>query len=131
MTYELIFDEDSQEALAKWISERTKVEHQGKYLGLTKNGNLIGCAGYEVYDDFVNCHIAFDEQIPRFFIKCMFDYPYEQLNKNKLIVIINRENKKSERLAKKLGFKFLNENEQFLIYQLNKEDFRSSKWATL
>lgn len=125
MTFQLIFDEDSQKDLAEWLSDRTKVKYEiAKYIGFTKDGVLKGCAGYQQFEKCVVGHIALDAPLPKFFLRVIFDYPFNQLKTKKLVCLIEEDNKKSINLCRKLGFRLMHDD-KLKIFQMTRPE---CKW---
>lgn len=130
--YQLIFDEESQEYLADWMKERTKNYYpNARYLGMAKNGEVIGCVAYEVFSDKVFTHIAFDKALPKFYIKAIFDYPFKQLGFEKIHGLIRKDNLKAIKVAEKFGFQSYKQDEIYKMFELTRKEFEVTKWATL
>lgn len=94
-----------------WVAKRTNEYGRfggGTAIGWQKDGEIV--AGV-VYCDWngvnVVCHIASDGSktwLTRHYLRTIFDYPYNQLNCNRITVEIGEGNAASLNLAMKLGF---------------------------
>jgi len=122
--YELIFDEESQQELKEWIEDKNNSNYSNdRYLGLTKNGIISACCAYEVYGDTAFAHIATEALIPKCFLDVIFDYPFKQLKLNRIIALIDKDNKKASKLVEHMGFNLIDED-QIKVYEMKKEQCR-------
>jgi L-amino acid N-acyltransferase YncA len=109
---EVIFDEDSQESLAEWISKRTKNKYSNcRYLGNAKSGIITVVCAYEFMGDTAYCHIALEGMIPRYFVELMLDYPFNQAKVKRLVARIQKDNKKAIKFVEHLGFQMIDDGE--------------------
>ena len=122
--FELIFSEESQAELKEWIESKTNNNYQrDRYLGVAKDGIISACCAYECYGDTIFAHIATDAQIPKCFVDVIFDYPFNQLKANRIIALVEKDNKKAQNLVEHMGFKLIDQD-QVKVYELTKERCR-------
>lgn len=122
---ELIFDQDSQESLKKWITDRTKTNYpESVCIGLARDGELIACVAYQNFEKCIYAHIALEKPLTKNYLNVIFDYPFNQVKQKKLIVLIEEENKKSINLAERLGFRKMH-HDKTMVYQMTKNE---CKW---
>jgi len=94
--------------IGHWVAERINGAYFAKRssaIGLQKNAKTIAGVIYENWNQrTVFCHIAVEGRLNRAFIKAIFDYPFNVLNVEKIIVSIVKSNEKSIKLVKNMGF---------------------------
>jgi len=122
---QLIYDEESQEELKKWISERTKVNYPNSIcIGLARDGVLIACVCYQCFKDGVFVHIALDKPLTKAFLKVIFDYPFNKVKTDRIIGLVPKDNLKAIKLNEKLGFRLM-QHDETMVYQMVKNE---CKW---
>lgn len=96
--------------VGNWVVERTgsALPRSGaSAIGLIQNGKI---AAGVLYEDFTQASIHatiaidFGAVLTKDFVFAIFDYPFNQLGVEKILVYINSSNTESERLAKHFGF---------------------------
>jgi len=94
-----------------WVSERTEtpINSGATGIGLVQGGKLVAGVMYDRYTGrSIMATIAIDNLLPsKEFWKVIFDYPFNQLAVEKILVTISSGNKQSIRLAWKLGFRLV------------------------
>jgi len=74
-------------------------------LGWVKDGNIVAGVMYEEFTEAsIHATIVVEEPMTKGFVHKIFDYPFNQLGVEKIIVQVNSANKKSLELAYRLGF---------------------------
>ena len=74
-------------------------------LGWVKEGKIVAGVMYEEFTEAsIHATIVVEEQMMKGFVHKIFDYPFNQLGANKIIVQANTANTESVNLAKRLGF---------------------------
>lgn len=94
--------------IGQWVAERI----QGGYfaelssaIGLQKNAKTIAGVIYENWNKrTVFCHIAVEGRLTKSYLKAIFDYPFNVLNVEKIIVPVVKDNEKSIKLVQNMGF---------------------------
>ena len=97
------------DSVLEWVAKETKSAFvQSQAIGWAKDGKIV--AGV-VYSDWngpnVVCHIASDGSkrwMTKKYLKTIFDYPFTQMNCDRITVYVGEGNKPSLNLVKKLGF---------------------------
>jgi RimJ/RimL family protein N-acetyltransferase len=94
-----------------WVAKRTN--EYGNFgaaqgIGWLKDGNLVAGVAYAEWNGpNVVCHIASDGSrrwATRQYLWTIFDYPFNQLNANRITVCVGEGNGNSRRFVEKLGF---------------------------
>ena len=94
--------------IGEWVAERI----QGGYfaqlssaIGLQKDAKTIAGVIYENWNKrTVFCHIAVESRMTKAYLKAIFDYPFNVLNVEKIIVPVVKSNEKSIKLVQNMGF---------------------------
>lgn len=94
--------------IGEWVAERI----QGGYfaqlssaIGLQKDAKTIAGVIYENWNKrTVFCHIAVEGRLTKSYLKAIFDYPFNVLNVEKIIVPVVKDNEKSIKLVQNMGF---------------------------
>ena len=74
-------------------------------LGWVKDGKIVAGVMYEEFTEAsIHATIVVEEQMMKGFVHKIFDYPFNQLGVDKIIVQTNTANVESVNLAKRLGF---------------------------
>jgi len=102
----LCFDKD---LLGNWMAKELDMiftPQKSTCIGLVKEGKIAASVWYEDYTKkSVMCHIVIKSKINKEYLRVIFDYPFKQLNVDKIIVPIKSNNTKSIKFVGKLGFK--------------------------
>jgi len=128
------------DSVVEWVAKATKSSFvDSQAIGWARDGEIV--AGV-VYTDWngpnVVCHIASDGSkrwMTKRYLKTIFDYPFTQLNCDRITVYIGEGNKPSLNLVKKLGFTLearlssAHPTGDLLIHRLWKRDCRWLKIA--
>ena len=74
-------------------------------LGWVKDGKIVAGVMYEEFTEAsIHATIVVEEPMTKGFVHKIFDYPFNQLGVDKIIVQANTSNAESVNLAKRLGF---------------------------
>ena len=74
-------------------------------LGWVKDGKIVAGVMYEEFTEAsIHATIVVEEPMTKGFVHKIFDYPFNQLGVDKVIVQANTSNAESVNLAKRLGF---------------------------
>ena len=74
-------------------------------LGWVKDGKIVAGVMYEEFTEAsIHATIVVEEPMTKGFVHKIFDYPFNQLGVDKVIVQANTSNVESVNLAKRLGF---------------------------
>jgi len=76
-------------------------------IGMIQDGRIVAGVMYEEFTEAsIHATIVIAPGVPmvRGFLKAIFDYPFNQLTVEKIIVQMSSGNKKSKELAERLGF---------------------------
>jgi len=74
-------------------------------LGWVKDGKIVAGVMYEEFTEAsIHATIVIEEPMTKGFVHKIFDYPFNQLGVDKVIVQANTSNAESVSLAKRLGF---------------------------
>ena len=74
-------------------------------LGWVQNGKIVAGVMYEEFTEAsIHATIVVEEPMTKGFVHKIFDYPFNQLGVDKIIVQTNTANVESVNLAKRLGF---------------------------
>ena len=74
-------------------------------LGWVKDGKIVAGVMYEEFTEAsIHATIVIEEPMVKGFVHKIFDYPFNQLGVDKIIVQANTSNAESVNLAKRLGF---------------------------
>lgn len=97
--------------VVEWVAKKTN--DYGNFgcsqgIGIGENGKLKGGVAYAEFNGVnVVAHVASDGSrrwMTREFLWTIFDYPFNQLNVNRITLLIGEGNNDSQRFAKHLGF---------------------------
>tara|TARA_R110000868_G_scaffold2671_8_gene18883 strand:+ start:355 stop:789 length:435 start_codon:yes stop_codon:yes gene_type:complete len=92
-----------------WVAARNHqmyFEANSQAIGLEKNHNIVAGVIYEDWNrQSIVCHIAIMGGITATFLAKIFDYPFRQLEVNKIIAPVASGNEESIRLVTHMGFK--------------------------
>lgn len=96
--------------VAPWVCHRSQTQYlPGKFsaIGRVKDGKLVAGVLYEDCNGAnVVCHIAGEGRwANRKFLWLIFDYPFNQLQVNRITTTVNPDNKHSLDFTQRLGFK--------------------------
>ena len=96
------------EDIGNWVADRIDGGYyveKSSAIGLQKNAKTIAGVIYENWNKrTVFCHIAIEGRLTKAFLHAIFDYPFNKLNVEKIIVSIVKSNEKSIKLVKNMGF---------------------------
>ena len=94
--------------IGNWVAQRI---HGGYFaqlssaIGLQKDAKTIAGVIYENWNKrTVFCHIAVEGRLTKSYLKAIFDYPFNVLNVEKIIVPVVKSNEKSIKLVQNMGF---------------------------
>jgi len=97
--------------VVEWIAKRTgEFNCFGTDIGIgwRRNGEIVAGVAYANWNGVnVECHIASDgskKWATRGFLRTVFDYPFNQLNVNRITVCVGERNTASRNFVVKLGF---------------------------
>jgi L-amino acid N-acyltransferase YncA len=94
--------------IGHWVAERINggyFAEQSSAIGLQKNAKTIAGVIYENWNKrTVFCHIAIEGRLTKAYLKAIFDYPFNKLNVEKIIVPVVKSNQKSIKLIQNMGF---------------------------
>ena len=94
--------------VGNWVAEKIKsayfAEHSSA-IGLQKDAKTIAGVIYENWNKrTVFCHIAAEGRLTKAYLKAIFDYPFNVLNVEKIVVPVSENNQKSIKLVQNMGF---------------------------
>ncbi len=96
------------EEIGNWVADRTDGSYFAKHssaIGLQKDAKTIAGVIYENWNKrTVFCHIAIEGRLTKAYLKAIFDYPFNVLNVEKIIVPVVQDNQKSIKLVQNMGF---------------------------
>ncbi len=96
------------EEIGNWVADRTDGSYFAKHssaIGLQKDAKTIAGVIYENWNKrTVFCHIAIEGRLTKAYLKAIFDYPFNVLNVEKIIVPVVTDNQKSIKLVQNMGF---------------------------
>jgi RimJ/RimL family protein N-acetyltransferase len=96
------------EEIGNWVADRTDGSYFAKHssaIGLQKDAKTIAGVIYENWNRrTVFCHIAIEGRLTKAYLKAIFDYPFNVLNVEKIIVPVVTDNQKSIKLVQNMGF---------------------------
>ena len=94
--------------IGEWVASRIDGAYfaaQSSAIGLQKDAKTIAGVIYENWNKrTVFCHIAVEGRLTKSYIKAIFDYPFNVLNVEKIIVPVVKSNEKSIKLVQNMGF---------------------------
>lgn len=94
--------------IGNWVAQRIHggyFAEQSSAIGLQKDAKTIAGVIYENWNNrTVFCHIAVEGRLTKSYIKAIFDYPFNVLNVEKIIVPVVKSNEKSIKLVHNMGF---------------------------
>ena len=123
--------------VVRWVANKTN--EYGDFgtdvgIGWEKNGELVGGVAYANWNGVnVEAHTASDGSkrwLTRQYLWTIFDYPFNQLQCNRITLCIGEGNKDSRRFAEHLGFeleavlKDAHPSGHLLIFRMFKKDCR-------
>jgi RimJ/RimL family protein N-acetyltransferase len=96
------------EEIGNWVADRTDGSYFARHssaIGLQKDAKTIAGVIYENWNKrTVFCHIAIEGRLTKAYLKAIFDYPFNVLNVEKIIVPVVTDNQKSIKLVQNMGF---------------------------
>lgn len=96
------------EEIGHWVAKKIDggyFAEQSSAIGLMKNGKILAGVIYENWNKrTVFCHIAVEGRLTKSYLKAIFDYPFNVLNVQKIIVPVVTDNQKSIKLVTNMGF---------------------------
>lgn len=96
-------------AVGRWTAERVEgqyFEDGSQAIGLERDGKIIAGVIYEHWNGrTIVCHMAVEGRLTRQFIWTIFDYAYNQIKAEKVILPVASANKKSVKLVLNMGFR--------------------------
>ena len=94
--------------IGNWVAERIQggyFAEQSSAIGLQKDAKTIAGVIYENWNKrTVFCHIAVEGRLTKAYLKTIFNYPFNVLNVEKIIVPVVKSNEKSIKLVQNMGF---------------------------
>lgn len=94
--------------IGNWVAARIQggyFAEQSSAIGLQKDAKTIAGVIYENWNKrTVFCHIAIEGRLTKAYLKAIFDYPFNVLNVEKIIVPVVKSNQKSIKLVQNMGF---------------------------
>jgi L-amino acid N-acyltransferase YncA len=94
--------------IGNWVAQRLGSGYfaeRSSSIGLQKNAKTIAGVIYENWNKrTVFCHIVIEGRLTKAYLKAIFDYPFNKLNVEKIIVPIVKSNEKSIKLVQNMGF---------------------------
>ena len=94
--------------IGAWVADRIAGEFYSETssaIGLQKDGVTVAGVIYENWNKrTVFCHIAVEGRLTKAYLKAIFDYPFNVLNVEKIIVPVVKSNGKSIKLVQNMGF---------------------------
>lgn len=100
---------ENQSQLREWLSEVGKFDYPPSTMciGQEKDGKLVGVTGFNNFlPNSCQIHVASTDVyfLNRWYLNCVFDYPFNKLGVKVIIAPIYKGNVKSLNLCRKLGF---------------------------
>lgn len=96
-------------AVGHWTAARVEgqyFEQGSQAIGLEHDGKIIAGVIYEHWNQrSIVCHMAVEGRLTRQFIWMIFDYAYNQIKAEKVILPVASANKKSVKLVLNMGFR--------------------------
>ena len=96
------------EEIGNWVAQKIDggyFAEQSSAIGLMKDGKILAGVIYENWNkQTVFCHIAVEGRLTKSYLKAIFDYPFNVLNVQKIIVPVVTDNQKSIKLVINMGF---------------------------
>jgi RimJ/RimL family protein N-acetyltransferase len=96
------------EEIGHWVAQKIEggyFAEQSSAIGLMKDGKILAGVIYENWNkQTVFCHIAIQGRLTKSYLKAIFDYPFNVLNVQKIIVPVVTDNQKSIKLVTNMGF---------------------------
>tara|TARA_R110000868_G_scaffold252298_1_gene508940 strand:- start:1150 stop:1614 length:465 start_codon:yes stop_codon:yes gene_type:complete len=115
--------------VGKWVADKTTELYNvdSAAIGLQKDNKITAGVVYQDYcETTIVCHIRIEGRVNKQFLKAIFNYPFDQLEVEKIIVPITEENEKSIHLVKNMGFKeearISRSNGDIVFFTLHKND---------
>lgn len=94
--------------IGNWVAKKIDGSYfaeKSSAIGLQKDAKTIAGVIYENWNKrTVFCHIAIEGRLTKTYLKAIFDYPFNVLNVEKIIVPVNQNNQKSIKLVQNMGF---------------------------
>ena len=94
--------------IGNWVAKKIKSAYfaeQSSAIGLQKDAKTIAGVIYENWNKrTVFCHIAIEGRLTKLYLKAIFDYPFNVLNVEKIVVPVSENNQKSIKLVHNMGF---------------------------
>lgn len=94
--------------IGNWVADRINGGYFAELssaIGLQKDAKTIAGVIYENWNKrTVFCHIAIEGRLTKSYLKAIFDYPFNVLNVEKIIVPVVKSNQKSIKLVQNMGF---------------------------
>jgi len=115
--------------VGRWVADKTTELYNvdSAAIGLQKDNKITAGVVYQDYcETTIVCHIRIEGRVNKQFLKAIFNYPFDQLEVEKIIVPITQENEKSIHLVKNMGFKeearISRSNGDIVFFTLHKKD---------
>ena len=94
--------------VGNWVADKIQggyFAEKSSAIGLQKDAKTIAGVIYENWNKrTVFCHIAAEGRLTKSYLKAIFDYPFNVLNVEKIIVPVVTDNQKSIKLVQNMGF---------------------------
>lgn len=94
--------------IGNWVAQKIDggyFAEQSSAIGLQKDAKTIAGVIYENWNKrTVFCHIAVEGRLTKSYLKAIFNYPFNVLNVEKIIVPVVKDNQKSIKLVQNMGF---------------------------
>lgn len=95
--------------VGRWVAAKNNqmyFEANSQAVGWEKDGEIVAGVIYDGWNKrSIVCHIAVTGTLTATFLAKVFDYPFRQLQVNKMIATVASKNFKSIRLVTHMGFK--------------------------
>ena len=94
--------------IGNWVAKKIDggyFAEKSSAIGLQKDAKTIAGVIYENWNKrTVFCHIAVEGRLTKAYLKAIFDYPFNVLNVEKIIVPVVKDNQKNIKLVQNMGF---------------------------
>ena len=121
--------------VGRWVAAKNNqmyFEANSQAVGWKKDGEIVAGVIYDSWNKrSIVCHIAVTRTLTATFLAKVFDYPFRQLQVNKIIATVASKNFKSIRLVTHMGFKEEDKikdahpSGDIVIFTMTKEDCKS------
>ena len=114
--------------IQQWMHDRSKLPIQKEFHGIAQetNGKIIAAFGYDSFQpEACQLHVCADPAgISKALLWRAFQVPFVQWNYRTLLGIIQQDNAKSLRIAKRLGFVHFGTAGGLQFFKMDREDCR-------